>query len=901
MRMQTLVIGLALCLIPLKACQSPPKVSSSVPIAEGAAASPTTLSAPENSSDLTWAEAKERSKRLANIRYALSVDVTKGSENFYGQARIEFDLKAANKPLRLDFHDGMVRRLRLNGKDWSVRSARKKFWLELPGAGLREGHNQIEVDYLQAYSHQGQGLHRFTDPMDGRVFLYSQFEAFDANRFMPCFDQPDLRAQLVLTVEAPASWTVISTAPAASIQASGHGHRSWRFEETPRLATYLFSLHAGPFQIWHDQYNKITLRLLARPSLASHVNVAEWFRITKQGFQFFESYFAYDYPFKKCDQLIVPEFASGAMENVAAVTFSERYVPRGSTTISDRRRIANLILHEMAYMWFGNIVTMKWWNDLWLNESFASFMAALAEAEATEFKEAWQVFFSRDKRSAYWEDSLSSTHPIAADIQSVKEAFANFDGITYGKGAATLKQLRAFVSPPVFQKGLRRYIAQNAMSNTELKDLIASLQAETPLDLDLWSERWLRQRGPDQVTAEWSCTGKRLSQIHLHTTASPDVRFRPQTLNVALFSGQEGRQGAPTTVRAHLMGPEQVLTGSWPCPVFVYPNFGDEAFAHVKLDAVSLQYAKEHLSQLGDPLLRTMVWHDLWNMVRNLELPLSDYVSLVQKHFPPEQDLVLLKLITSIISNPRSAESDILSSWPNNEKSGELRRRFVGRMEQEYLRRFRAAVPGSDGQRFWFDSYVELAQSPEALRQLALWAHQDKAGPRFPLDLDRQWALVRQLNRFHHAGAQALLADLRERDHSDRGAREAMIAEAIQPDPSIKRKWLDILKKPSTTLAWTSTEEVLHHLFPEEQKSLVEPFEREIYGFLDRNATNENELLVEGVADGLNPLHCEARASSRFKRWLGDNERFVATVRKALTVHFEEDERCQRIRAHSGF
>ena len=415
-------------------------------------------------SDLTWTEAKARSARVKNVAYDLHLRLVENQETFSGTMALTFDLTDHNSTLRLDFHEGSVSQLTVNGQEIPT-TVKKKFWLEIPAAALQKGSNSVLVKYAQDYSKQGQGLHRFVDPQTKEVFLYSQFETFDANRFMPCFDQPDLKATLALTVEAPAKWEIITTTPEVSVTKQGLS-RLWKFAKTPALSTYLFSLHAGPYKIWRDRFEDIPLRLFARPSMAKYVRAQEWFTITKQGLRFFNNYFAFPYPFKKYDQLFVPEFNAGAMENVGAVTFSENYLKRSEVTREQRRSAASVLLHEMAHMWFGDIVTMRWWNDLWLNESFATMMAALSLHEATEFKEAWQDFFADDKSWAYWEDGLLTTHPIEAPVATVKQAFATFDGITYGKGAAVMKQLRAYITPEAFKAGVQDYFKKLMLIKT---------------------------------------------------------------------------------------------------------------------------------------------------------------------------------------------------------------------------------------------------------------------------------------------------------------------------------------------------------------------------------------------------------------------------------------------------
>jgi len=842
-------------------------------------------------SDLTWTDAKARAKRVGNVAYTLTVKLDEKTDNIKGQMDINFDLSDPGQDLRLDMYEGEMTALVINGATVPAAQAKKKYWINLPAAALRKGSNSVMVRYDLPYSKQGQGLHKFRDPQTNETFLYSQFETFDANRFMPCFDQPDLKATLALTVEAPAKWEVITTTAESSVTKVG-GKRVWKFEKTAPLSTYVFSLHAGPYKVWRDRYEDIPLRIFARPSMAKYVRAQEWFTITKQGLRYFNNYFNMPYPFKKYDQLFVPEFNAGAMENVGAVTFSENFLKRSEVTREQRRSAANVLLHEMAHMWFGDIVTMKWWNDLWLNESFATMMASLALAEATEFKESWQDFFADDKGWAYWQDSLVTTHPIEAPVNNVKEAFANFDGITYGKGAAVMKQMRAYISPESFKKGVQDYFKTHAYKNAELKDFIASLQKHTDRDLTTWADRWLRQTGADKVTAKWTCSGDSLSEVELITTPVNGSKFRPQTVKLAMFK-EKGGQFKEAVMRVELKDTKQVVTVNWPCPDIVYPNYQDDGYLSVSLDARTLSFVKANLSRIPDAFVRTMLWHDLWDMVRNTEMPLKDYVKVMEQHFGPEKDTILLTAIVGRVSGRGS----ILHYWPTGEASKPEQTKFIGNLERNFLSRFRSAKAGSDVQKFWYDQYVTLARSEEALNNLAKWAEETKLGPGFPMDLDRQWGLVSQLARYQHKDAGRLLEMMRIKDTSDRGQRNALAVEAIQPSMEVKQKWVGMLAHPKPNLPFASARVVLRHLFPVEQGALAKRFENDFYTFLRANGAADDEIYVEAFAERTTPLDCDEQSSARLKSFLTETSKFSPSIVKALKINLEEDERCQRVRA----
>ncbi|MGE4133069.1 MAG: aminopeptidase N [Bdellovibrionales bacterium] len=846
-------------------------------------------------SDLSAVEAVHRKQRVFDVDYELAVRLDERDTKFSGQSKITFQLTDPSADLRLDFFEGEIQTARVNGQPMPT-DAKKKFWIQLPSSLLKPGQNTVEIAYTQEYSTKGQGLHRFVDPETKQTFLYSQFETFDANRFMPCFDQPDLKASLALTVDAPAKWEVITTTSELSTTKTADKRKIWKFEKTPKLSTYLFSLHAGPYRVWKDKFENIPLRLFARPSMAKYVRSQEWFLITKQGLRFFNNFFAFPYPFRKYDQLIVPEFNAGAMENVGAVTFSERFLQRSEVTRQQKRRTASVILHEMAHMWFGDIVTMKWWNDLWLNESFATAMAAIAMHEGTEFKESWQDFFADDKTWAYWEDSLVTTHPIEGNVQTVKQAFATFDGITYGKGASVIKQLRAYMSPAAFKKGVQDYMASFAYKNAELKDFITTLQKYTDRDLNRWSDRWLKQSGTDKIAAKWSCEDGTLKTVDLTVTPSPGADFRPQAIRLGMFQDKGSGIKEVASVDVELKGTSTTVKGNWSCPDFLYPNYEDDGYIQVTMDDQSLNYLRKNLSRINDKLLRTMLWHGVWNMVRDTELPLKDYVALVEKHFAPEHDEIILDQIVETIAGKRGDRGTVLYYWPTTDTAKAERDQFIQKMEDQFMQRFKSARAGSDPQKFWFDAYVRIARTDQALNQLAKWFDQAKVGPGFPLDLDRKWNLVRQLARYQYKEAPRLLESLKKKDLSDRGLRNAMATEAIQPDADVKQKWLTMLKATKPELSFEQARSVMWSLFPAEQGGLAARFADDFYGYLKTNGASENENFVRSFAGSATPLNCDEETSTRLKDFVKESDKFSPTVVKTLKVTLEEDERCQRVR-----
>lgn len=867
---------------------------------------------PEDQSDLTWVEAKERKARLSHVVYDLSVDLTAGASSdpvarYTGVLNLQFDLKNAAKDLRLDFFEGDVKSMTVNGKSVAL-TQKKKYWIVLPGATLVEGANVVHVEYSQEFSRTGEGLHRFVDPVDKKVYLYTQFEPYDANRFVPCFDQPDLRSILKLRAKAPKSWTVISSALETENVVKG-ANREWTFAPSAEIATYLFSLHAGPYSIVKDTFKRadgsgFPLRIFVRGSLKKFLNEREWIKTTKDGIAFYENYFGVRYPFTKLDQLIVPEFNGGGMENVGAITYYEWSLPRSQVTRKSRRGLSGLLLHEIAHMWFGDLVTMAWWNNLWLNESFATYMSFVSQAEATEFKEAWQTMAASLKNRAYVEDAMVTTHPIEAPITRVKEAMTNFDGITYNKGASALKQLNYYMTTEDFRSGVRDYFQTYSFQNTDLSQFIGSLQKHTKKDLSLWADRWLRQSGADTLSAAWVCEKDRLHAIDLTMTPTAGRRPRPQSVEVALFKMTGGKVGVSERVRADFDGTKSTirLVGNFACPDFVYPNHDDQGYALVKLDSKSLAYLTDHLSQIDDLTTRSLVWNDIWRMVRDTEISLKTYVDVVTHHFGTETDEVIQQQVLGTIYNPGGS---ILSYWPTGAGAKLDRAKFVTTMEGEFLRRMKASPSGSDDEKLWYDAYVRVAESKGAIEQLHKWFVAGRISRRFPMDVERSWGATGLMTRYQHPNASIALQTMKKRDSSDRGAKAALAVEASMPTVEAKRKWIGEFiganGQVSKARTLEETHSIIYSLFPLEQREMKLGFAKDFFNFLEKNrATDDEQIRVRAVLGGLLPLNCQSDESKKLKEKMNQYSDITPSIRKSFLMNLEEDERCQRIRARSN-
>ncbi|WP_035778492.1 aminopeptidase N, partial [Arthrobacter sp. 35/47] len=460
--------------------------------------------------NLTRDEARQRAATVSVHSYAINLDLTRGDTVFRSTTVVSFDAEQGSSTF-IDAVTASVHRVTLNGVDLDAAEVADGVRIRLDNLAAS---NELVVDADMLYMNTGEGLHRFVDPVDNEVYLYTQFEVPDSRRVFAVFEQPDLKATFRFTVTAPSHWDVISNSPTpepvdAGSSEDGGARATWAFEPTPLLSSYVTALIAGPYQSVRSELTSsdgrtIPLGVFARKSLMQYLDAENVFELTRQGFEFFEAQFGTPYPFRKYDQLFVPEFNAGAMENAGAVTFLESYVFRSRVTEATIERRAITILHELAHMWFGDLVTMRWWNDLWLNESFAEFMSTLASAEATKFTQSWTTFASLEKAWAYRQDQLPSTHPIVAPINDLEDVQVNFDGITYAKGASVLKQLVAWVGQDKFMQGVREYFGKHAWANTELSDLLVELEKASGRDLREWSAEWLETAGVNTLRPDIS-------------------------------------------------------------------------------------------------------------------------------------------------------------------------------------------------------------------------------------------------------------------------------------------------------------------------------------------------------------------------------------------------------------
>ncbi|MBS1984127.1 MAG: aminopeptidase N [Bdellovibrionales bacterium] len=846
---------------------------------------------PSGDIPLTQADAERRSGRITDIRYIMSFKLGSEAPNFSGTTQIKFNLTSARSDLRVDFQDGDIESVEANGKP--VRFTRQPDFFMVDSDGLQRGPNEIVVHYKHAYSNSGAGLYRFKDPEDGLTYLYTDFEPRDASKLFPCFDQPDLKARYTLTAEVPTGWTVISSTYAQKITNKGKT-RIWSFPESASFSTYLFSLHAGPYKMWKGAKtaNGTPLRLFARQSFAKYVNPTEWFKVSRQGFDFYDEYFDYKYPFGKYDQVIVPDFNAGAMENVAAVTFAEHLVPRGKPSRVESEHLAEVILHEMAHMWFGNLVTMKWWDDVWLNESFATYMAALSSSEATDFgDEAWRSFFNGSKQWAYFTDAQITTHPIEGSAPDTVTAFANFDGITYGKGAAVIKQLAHYLSDDKFRTGVRAYFQRHAFGNATRADFTRALSEAAHLPLEDWASEWLQTTGANVIEASYSCADGKISDFEIHQSGLPLRTHR--TLLGLYVTGTHNRlveqEPIAVTYAGELTKVSEAVGRE--CPSAIYLNHGDYDYVRVKLDPGTIAQLKHDSLSIGEADARAMMMESLWSMVRETELSLQEYANLAIRHLRGETDLQVSRKIIDHLGV-------VFDYFPQLEDEEIAARHTLERnLESQLWKQLSVSAPGSDFQKLWLEAVTTFSKTEVAQQGLRSFLAGEGLPRGLVLDQDHRWEIVQRLSALGARGAATLRQQERERDRSSEGQQSFISAEAAQPDLAAKKKWLSEIFAPQSPRKFSELHAAMNGFFPREQNSFKALLADDILRNLATAESYAEQEFLSAASWELAPTHCEPASVQRMDKFLAAHRNLPTIMDRHLRTAHAEDERCVSIRA----
>ncbi|MEU9732658.1 aminopeptidase N [Streptomyces sp. NPDC048002] len=803
--------------------------------------------------NLTREEAQQRAKLLTVDSYEIDLDLSGAQEGgtYRSATTVRFDVSEGGAESFIDLVAPVVHEVTLNGDALDPAEVFKDSRIAL--AGLLEGPNVLRVVADCAYTNTGEGLHRFVDPVDDQAYLYTQFEVPDARRVFASFEQPDLKATFRFTVKAPTGWTVVSNSPTPEPKDD-----VWAFEPTPRISTYITALIVGPYHSVHSVYEKdgqtVPLGIYCRPSLAEYLDSDAIFEVTRQGFDWFQEKFDYDYPFGKYDQLFVPEFNAGAMENAGAVTIRDQYVFRSKVTDAAYEMRAETILHELAHMWFGDLVTMEWWNDLWLNESFATYtsIACQAYAPGSRWPHAWTTFANSMKTWAYRQDQLPSTHPIMAEIRDLDDVLVNFDGITYAKGASVLKQLVAYVGMDEFFRGVQAYFKAHAFGNTRLSDLLGALEETSGRDLKAWSKAWLETAGinvlrPEiETDAEGLITSFAIRQEApaLPAGAQGEPTLRPHRIAVGLYELDEAtgklvrEERLELDVDGALTAVPQLAGRRRPAVVLL--NDDDLSYAKVRLDEESLAFVTEHLGDFESSLPRALCWASAWDMTRDAELATRDYLSLVLSGIGKESDIGVVqslhrqvKLAIELYADPAAREA-LLTRWTD-----------------ATLAHLRTAPAGGDHQLAWARAFAATARTPEQLDLLEALLDGSQSIEGLAVDTELRWAFVQRLAAVGRYDETEIAGEY-ERDRTAAGERHAATARAARPTPEAKAEaWTQVVE--SDKLPNAVQEAVIAGFVQTDQRELLAEYTDKYFEVLKSVWDTRSHEIAQQIAVGLYP------------------------------------------------
>jgi aminopeptidase N len=796
--------------------------------------------------NLTRSAAQARAALLDVTSYDIDVDLTDGGgkpgeQTFRSRTTIRFGCRRPGEGTFVDLIAAELREVTLNGEPVDTSGYSYSDGIRLPELAAE---NTLVVDADCLYTNTGAGVHRFVDPVDGAVYLYSQFETADAKRMYACFDQPDLKGTFTFSAVAPYDWEVVSNAPVVAVEEAVGGAKLVRFDTTPRLSTYVTALVAGPYHKVLDSHDGIDLGIYCRASLAEHLDADEIFQVTKQGFDYFHRAFSYRYPLAKYDQLFVPEFNAGAMENAGCVTFLEDYVFRSRVTDAAYERRADTILHEMAHMWFGDLVTMRWWDDLWLNESFASFVAVLCQAQATRWTAAWTTFANTEKTWAYKQDQLPSTHPVAADIPDVEAVEVNFDGITYAKGASVLKQLAAYVGIEAFLRGVRSYFRRHEYGNTTLADLLRALEEASGRDLSNWSAQWLETAGINAIRADFTLDdeGRYASFGLLQSTPPGNDVLRDHRLAIGLYAAEGDKLIRVDRIELDVTGartevPELIGVAQ---PDLLLVNDDDLTYCKVRLDERSLRTVTARIADLTDSLPRALCWSAAWDMVRDGELAARDYLRLVLNGIGGERDIgVLLSLHRQALT--------ALSHYAEPGWAADGWRQLAAAARDA----LRTAAPGSDHQLAWTRAFASAARSAEHLDVLCRVLAGTEVIDGLRVDAEMRWALLHALVGAGAAGDAEIAAEA-ERDPTASGQRRAATARALRPTAAAKAEaWR--LATEDDELPNATNGAIVRGFAHPAQEALLVPYVSRYFEVVQQVWERRTNELAQNVAVGLFP------------------------------------------------
>ncbi|MFF3544514.1 aminopeptidase N [Streptomyces platensis] len=730
---------------------------------------------------LTRDEAQTRARLIDVHRYEVALDLTRGAERFGSRTVIHFTARTGGDTF-VELKPAELHAVTLDGRPLDPAALDDN---RLPLTGLAPGAHELRLDATMHYSRTGEGMHRFTDPADGESYVYTQLFMEDVQRVFAAFDQPDLKAVFALSVRAPEDWTVLANGRTEHL-----GEGRWEAAPTPLISTYLVAVAAGPWHSVRTEHAGLPFGIHCRRSLAPHLDAdaGEILDLTRRCFDRYHEIFEEPYPFDSYDQAFVPEFNAGAMENPGLVTFRDEFVYRSAVTDTERQTRGVVIAHEMAHMWFGDLVTLQWWDDIWLNESFAEYMGYQVLAEATRFTDTWTDFAVARKGWGYDADQRPSTHPVAptpADVPDTASALLNFDGISYAKGASALRQLVAWMGEKDFLAGINEHFARHRFGNATLADFLDSLARATDRDVHAWAARWLRTTGVDTLTPVVQEAADGNWSVSVEQTGSEDGT-RPHRLTIGLYDHDRAATGrlVPREPLSWDAPDDGTHTGTGGRPALLLLNDQDLTYAKVRLDPVSWDTVLGALSGLPDPLTRAVVWNAARDMVRDGELAPTAYLDAARAHLPHETDLALVQ---GVLAFARTQIADAFLPLP--ERHGALT--TLTALSRDILRRTEGPEHGTEaGLRLTaVRAFIDSATTPAGIQD---WLDDGSVpgGPR--LDPELRWRILGRLATLGATTPDAINAEL-ARDPSATGREGAARCHAALPDPTAKQAAWDAL------------------------------------------------------------------------------------------------------------
>ncbi|NRA60820.1 MAG: aminopeptidase N [Psychrobium sp.] len=853
-----------------------------------------TMMSRENSESLSAVYAAMRKQQISDVAYTLAFDIDHKSDTYSGVSVIDFTMVKGNvAPLTIDFDKGDIAAISINGH--VVEFSYDKWFITLGADLFNAGKNTVKIEYSRSYSSDGYGLHRFKDPENGDVYLYSNFEPYSANKMFPHFDQPNLKATFKVTVDAPAHWQIISTTRETSIT-ENMGVKHWDFPISAKISSYVFAMHAGKYAVWEDTFKgkdgDIPLRLFARKSLAQYVKVDDWFIPTKQSFAFFNEYFDISYPFGKYDQVMSPDFTAGAMENVAAVTFNESFISRGDKTTKQRLSLADTIAHEMAHMWFGDLVTMDWWNGLWLNESFASYMAVLALDKGSDFENVWDDFYTGFKSWGYRTDKSVNTHAIELPVATTADAMSNFDGITYGKGASVLKQVPKYLGEENFRRGVSNYLKEFAYKNTTLDDFINSLAKAANTNLDQWSKEWLHEAGVNTIEVSYQCSAGVIESFAIKQTAPEKYpTLRQQHVQLGLFKYVNGDMALTDAMAITYKGALTQVPAAIgkACPELVYPNLDDWGYVLVNLDKRSVKTLKKHINKFDSATLRLMLWQSLADSVNDAKLHPEIFVDFALANIEGEKDLNVVQKISGQLSGALGY-LNVATRQGINDYSAKR-----AQVEEFYYQQLLKAKAGSDLQKLWYGRFIGAAKSSDKMDVLVAILDGKKTFKGLNVDQDKRWSIVRKLNHREYGNYKQRLTDEIAADKSDKGAKNAILAEVMRPDPAVKAKWFNIVTNNPDKLKAAKLRYAMWGMFPSDQLELEKPYVERILAHIKKlNDAGELRMLSSFTGSML-PSTCTMQSYEQLAGLIEEYKDMKPQVLKSVKSRHQGVGRCVKV------